>query len=127
MLFVMLIVGLLVGLTAPRFGAGIDKYETSSQREYIEDQLRQLPRRVRLSARGLELPKEQQLPDLGDGDPALVLPQGWTLSFTPPLIISRLGACNGTILTLTPPQQTNAPPAIYKVADLSCELLPQIQ
>lgn len=121
----MLIVGLLVGLTAPRFGAGIDQYETRSQYEHIEDQLRQLPRRVRLAARGLELPKDQQLTNLGDGEPPLNLPPGWTVTFYPPLVISRLGACNGTTVTVSPPSQNTASPHLYKILEFSCELIPQ--
>lgn len=121
----MLVVGLLVGLTAPRFGAGLDRYETNSQREYIEDQLRQLSRRARLTAKGIELPQDQTKIDLGDGAPVLTLPPGWAITFTPPLVISRLGACNGTTVSLASPEQSASPPYIYKIADLSCELLPQ--
>lgn len=125
MLFVMLVVGLLVGLTAPRFGAGIDRYEIRSQREHIEDQLRQLPRRVRLAARSLELPQQSLLSDLGDGAPVLDLPPGWTIAFSPPLVISRLGACNETKIVLSPPESSGETPPAYKITDLSCEVLPQ--
>ena len=93
MLFVLVIVGLLVGLTAPRFGAGIDRYEALSRRQALEDQIRQLPRRARLAATALELPRDLQVENLGDGSPALTIPDGWSIDFTPPLIISQLGAC----------------------------------
>lgn len=123
MLFVMLVVSLLVGLTAPRFGAGIDRYEIHSQRQDIEDQLRQLPRRARLAARSVELPADQKLIILGDGEPVLRVPDGWTLSFNPPLVVSRLGACAGSEVTLLSSIQIEASTR-YKIVDLSCELLP---
>lgn len=125
MLFVMLIVGLLVGLTAPRFGAGIDRYEIRSQREHIEDQVRQLPRRVRLAAQSLQLPQTPFANDLGDGAPILEVPPGWVISFSPPLVISRLGACNETRVTVTPPESSGESSATYRIVDLSCEVLPQ--
>lgn len=125
MLFVMLIVSLLVGLTAPRFGTGIEQYEERSQYEHIEDQLRQLPRRARLAARGLELPKDQQLTNLGDGEPPLNLPPGWTITFSPPLVISRLGACSGTTVTISPSARNTASSRLYKISEFSCELSPQ--
>jgi prepilin-type N-terminal cleavage/methylation domain-containing protein len=124
MLFVMLIVGLLVGLTAPRFGAGIDRYESLSQKQAMEDQLRQLPRRVRLNAKTIELPRDLKMENLGDDEPVLRIPEGWTISFAPPLVISRLGACSGSTVSL----QSAAMPETssrYRLVELSCELLPE--
>lgn len=123
MLFVMFVVSLLVGLTAPRFGAGIDRYETHSQKQNIEDQLRQLPRRARLAARSVELPKDLKLNILGDGEPVLNISLGWTISFDPPLVISRLGSCSGTEVRLQSSNQIEASTR-YKITDLSCELIP---
>ena len=69
-LFVVFIVGLLTSLLAPRIGASLSSFEAVSQRRLIEDQLLQLPRRVRYIGRGLELPRDQEKKDIGDGAPA---------------------------------------------------------
>ncbi len=123
MLFVMFIISLMFGLVAPRFGAGLDRYELLSQRKDIEDQLRQLPRRVRLSARPLELPGDIKLADLGDGAPPLLVPPGWQLSFTPPMLISRNGACSASVAELIASENIEAS-ARYQVTELTCELVP---
>jgi prepilin-type N-terminal cleavage/methylation domain-containing protein len=122
MLFVLFIVGLLVGLTAPRFAARIDHYEIFSQRQDIEDQLRQLPRRVRFAAKTIKLPDDLGVANLGDGEPVLRIPAGWTLSFSPSLVISRLGACSASEVQLQSVSMTEAA-ARYKIAELNCELL----
>ena len=83
MLFVLFVVGLLVSLTVPRFAAGYQQRELLAQRADIEDQLRELPRRVRLSAQPLQLPLDLKLPDLGDGSAPLHLPPGWEIAFDP--------------------------------------------
>ena len=83
------------------YGPSLDRYELLSQRQGIEDQLRQLPRRVRLTARSLELPADIQLENLGDGVPALNIPADWSIEFSPPLVISRGGACSASVVTLS--------------------------
>lgn len=123
LLFVLFIVGLMVGLIAPRFGPRIDHMQLLSQRQDLEDQLRQLPRRVRLSGRNLELPKDLKMADLGDGAPVLKVPQGWGINFAPPLLIAANGACSAATLTMVFPAEEETP-AKYSVSDLSCELSP---
>ena len=123
MLFVLFIVGLLVGLTAPRLGAGIDRYRALSERQDVEDQLRMLPRRARLLARGLVLPSDEQIKDFGDGRPPLDLPDGWEIVFSPPLLVSPMGACNKSDVVLKPPAGEMLP-SRYVLLDLTCELLP---
>jgi len=121
MLFVLFVVGLLVSLTVPRFAAGYQQRELLAQRADIEDQLRELPRRVRLSAQPLQLPLDLKLPDLGDGSAPLHLPPGWEIAFDPALQISILGACSASSVSL----RIGAHPALsaqYKLATISCEL-----
>lgn len=123
MLFVMFIVGLIVGLTAPRLGAGIDRYELLAQRQSIEDQLRQLPRRARLVGRAIELPHDIKSGDIGDDHPALSIPSDWSITFSPPLVISRLGACSETEVQLQSAKDMSATQR-YKLTEPACELLP---
>ena len=123
MLFVLFIVGLLAGLIAPRFGYRLDRIERLSQRQELEDQIRQLPRRVRLAGRQIELPKDLAVANLGDGDPVLKIPAGWSIGFDPPLLIAVTGACSAASISLVLPEP-DEPPVQFKVAELSCELSP---
>lgn len=121
MLFVLFVVGLLASLTIPRFATSYQLRELMAQRNDIEDQLRELPRRVRLSAHPLELPADLKLPDLGDGVAPLRLPPGWVLGFDPSLEISLLGACSPSRVVLT---HRDAPALTerYQVARYTCEI-----
>lgn len=121
MLLVMLIVGLLTSLTAPRIGANLNSYEESSQRREIEDQIRQLPRRVRYLGKGLELPKDLVVSDLGDGGPALKLPAGWSIDFPVALQISPRGACSSSSLRLLRDDDKSGA-ANYDISEIGCEL-----
>lgn len=121
LLFVLFIVGLLVGLIAPRFGYGVDRMEWRSQKQDLEDQIRQLPRRARLIGRAIELPKDLAMTDLGDGAPPLNVPQGWRLDFEPALLVAANGACSASSVTIAFPD-ANETPEKYSIADLSCEL-----
>jgi len=121
MLFVLVVVGLLVGLTVPRFAAGIEQRELIAQRADIEDQLRELPRRVRLNAHPVQLPLDMKQPDIGDGFAPLRLPSGWQIAFAPPLEISMLGTCSASTVAVTQPDNPNMD-AAYQIASLSCEL-----
>ncbi len=121
MLFVMLIVGLLTSLMAPRLGGNIEHFEALSQRKELEDQFRQLPRRVRYAGKRIELPKDLSLKDIGDGNPALKLPDGWTLGFSPALLISSNGACSSSVLELVSGTDASVTTR-YDVAEISCEI-----
>ena len=121
MLFVLVVVGLLVGLTVPRFAAGLDQREWIAQRADIEDQLRELPRRVRLNANPLQLPVDLKISDLGDGFAPLRLPSGWQIAFTPALEISMLGTCSASTVLVSKPDNPSMN-ATYQIAPLSCEL-----
>ena len=121
MLFVMFVVGMLASLTIPRFAASYQARELLAQRSDIEDQLRELPRRVRLSAHPLALPIDLKLADLGDGAPPLRLPPGWEIAFDPVLEISLLGACSPSKIVISH-GEAPALAARYQVERLTCEL-----
>ena len=121
-LFVIFIVGLMTALVAPRLGVNLDHFEALSQRKWLEDQITQLPRRVRYAGRALELPKDLGRTDLGDGAPVLELPAGWQLVVAPPLRISPSGACSASVLEL----RAEKDPGVnqrYQITELDCDLL----
>lgn len=123
MLFVLVVVGLLVGLTVPRFAAGLEQRELIAQRASIEDQLRELPRRVRLIAHPVRFPEDLKLADLGDGLAPLRLPLGWKITFKPDLEISMLGTCSASSVLVTHPENPGMDSS-YLITSLSCELSP---
>ena len=123
LIIVLFIVGLSISLIAPRIGDRIDQTDFDGQLQAVEDQLRTLPRRARLQAQALELPRDLFRPTLGDGLPPLSLPPGWQVTFAQPLLISQLGACSGSQLQITPPHGESTPAALgYEVRQLTCEL-----
>lgn len=117
----MLIVGLLTSLIAPRLGGNLEHFEALSQRKELEDQFRQLPRRVRYAGKGIELPKDLSLKDIGDGNPAMKLPDGWKLLFSPALLISSNGACSSSEMELVSNNDASVT-VRYDVAEISCEI-----
>jgi prepilin-type N-terminal cleavage/methylation domain-containing protein len=126
-LTVLFISGLMIALIGPRFGAQIETYRQRYALREIEDGLLQLPHRVRLSGRAVELPRDLGETDLGDGQPLLDLPAGWQLTVTPPLRISPLGICSEARVVVLPPvaDGTGQPPSIvYDVEEFTCDLKP---
>ena len=125
MMFVMFIVSLLIGLTSSRYSNSIERFSLRSERQALEDQIHQLPRRARMLARPVELPKDLTIKDLGDGQPALNIPEQWQLSFNPPLIIARSGACSESLITLRLKNDQQSEPATimrYTINEFSCDL-----
>jgi prepilin-type N-terminal cleavage/methylation domain-containing protein len=120
-LFVLFIGGLLVALVGPRFGGRMEAYEQDYRFRAIEDDLRQLPRRARLMGKPLELPRDLALSDLGDGRPALALPEGWQLTAAPALQISPFGACSGARVSVRP-ADVESSPRHYEIASPGCDL-----
>jgi len=100
MLFVLMVIGLLSGLVIPRFANSYQRKEAQAQREGLEAQLRELPRRVRLMGRPIVLPAESAIRDLGDGKAPFDVPEGWKMAFAPPLEISIMGVCSGSTVEL---------------------------
>jgi len=119
-LFVLLITGLMIAMVGPRFGGRIDDYKRSYQFQSLEDDLRYLPRRVRLVAMAVELPADLEKGNLEDGHPIVELPAGWTMEATPPLRISPLGACSAARIRFIPDDGGEA--RTYDVGELTCEL-----
>lgn len=120
-LFVLFVSGLMIAIVGPRFGARITDYERDYQRREIENSFRLLPRRARLLGRALELPRDLQISDLGDGQPVLSLATGWQIKIFPPLRISSLGACSEATLEITLEDSLRLKK--YKVMELTCELV----
>lgn len=120
MLFV---VGLLASLSVPRFASGLQQRELRTQRDSIEDQLRELPRRVRLAARPLRWTVAPVAAEPGSGALALRLDAGWSVAFAPALEISVQGVCSASAVRV----ELRGEPAMtthYVLAPITCELTP---
>lgn len=121
MLFVMFVVGLLASLTVPRFSAAYQTRELLAQRGDIEDQLRELPRRVRLAARALVLPGDLAKTDFDAVGSPLRLPDGWDVAFAPPLEVSMMGVCSASVVQVANPAFPDIA-ARFQIAQATCEL-----
>lgn len=120
MLVVLVIIGLMTSLAAPRIASRIDHLRYLSERRQIAQSLNELPRRVRLGGNPLTLTRLVGGETKADSPPALLqLPAGWLLTAEPPLTLSRLGSCTPSTLLLTPPEPNEAVLQL-KVAAISC-------
>jgi len=123
MLFVLAIMGLLVGLTVPRYAGNIRQRELATERQTLETRLVTLPRRARMTGVNLELPAQLNKPDLGDGLPVLPVPAGWTIKFEPSWIITLHGTCSSTRMVLS---RTDDPTNLYRYSttEPDCAITP---
>jgi prepilin-type N-terminal cleavage/methylation domain-containing protein len=120
-MFVLFVSGLMVALVGPRFGSRLELYEQHQQLREVENSLRQLPRRARQQAQSIKLPQDLYSTTPTDNLPILKIPEGWNITFSPPLLISPLGACTPSkVLISVPPPGTEKH---YSIAELSCEML----
>lgn len=93
MLVVMALLGLLLAVVGPSF---VGQLERSGQRfalDQLQAQMAQLPRWARLTGRPLKL---QQLaaPLVVNNEEILSVPEGWSMTFSPPLIVSPNQICS---------------------------------
>jgi prepilin-type N-terminal cleavage/methylation domain-containing protein len=121
MLFVMFVIGLLASLTVPRFSAAYQSRQLLGQRGDIEDQLRELPRRVRLAAQALVLPGDAAKADFDAVGMPLRLAEGWDVTFTPPLEVSMMGVCSASVVQIANPAFPDMA-GRYQIAQSTCEL-----
>lgn len=123
MLFVLAIMGLLVGLTVPRYAGNMRQRELAAERQTVETRLVSLPRRARLTGVNLVLPADLNKTDLGDGEAVLPVPQGWQLTFEPAWAITLHATCSTSLIELSrkddPTQRYR-----YRTSEPDCELIP---
>jgi prepilin-type N-terminal cleavage/methylation domain-containing protein len=121
MLFVLAIMGLLVGLTIPRYAGNMRQRELAAERQTIETRLVSLPRRARLTGVNLVLPADLGKKDLGDGAAVLPVPEGWQLKFEPPWVITLHATCSTSTIELSrkddPTQRYR-----YRTSEPDCEI-----
>lgn len=122
MLLVLVVGGLIVGLTAPRVGGRIDAYRQHYAIQAFEDSFVQLPRRTRLLARRVRLPDDLNETDLGDGSPVFELPAGWQVKVLGTFSVSALGACSAGRMELI--NDEGVVLQRYQLAEMTCELSP---
>lgn len=118
MMVVLVIIGLMTGLVAPRLSSRYESYRNREQLQGVIEQLQLLPRRVRLSGKSMLLSNAEATEDA----PALLqLPEGWHLSFVPPLQVSALGTCSGSRAQIDSAQRDSQ--AVYlSIAPITCAL-----
>lgn len=95
MLVVMALLGLLLAMVGPNF---VGQLERSSQRfalDQIQAQVAQLPRWARLTGQHFKL---QQLtaPLMANNEEILSIPEGWSVTFTPTLMVSPNQICSAS-------------------------------
>jgi prepilin-type N-terminal cleavage/methylation domain-containing protein len=103
LLVVMLIFGLLAGITTPRLLALYDSSQLAAQRDEIIAQVARL--NYLAFQQGLSFDLSVYPPPADRVAPPLDLPQSWSLSAPVPIQYYSNGACSGGILELRRAQQ----------------------
>lgn len=105
-LVVLVIAGLLVGVTLPRLASVYTSVEKASQRRGILDEIEGLGYRAYIGGQPIVLASARQ-----DGkDPPenypVRLPPGWKLTLSKPLNYSHQGICSGGDMVVTAPDRS---------------------
>jgi general secretion pathway protein G len=101
MMVVLAIVGLAAALVAPRVFRSVDAVTDGLATAAVADQLRQLPRRVRLLGRELDVTNASLQVKLVDGELPLELQPELRVTVTKPFSIAGSGVCTAGALVLS--------------------------
>jgi type II secretory pathway pseudopilin PulG len=117
-LFVLFLLGLMVGLVGPRASRAVDSAERAVAWQAFERSLVSAPRQTALSGRSKQLSSNADLTDPLAARPLLELPPGAEFTAKPPWQIGANGACEASILSLRWGDETR----IYSASAPSCAL-----
>ncbi|ALG67931.2 prepilin-type N-terminal cleavage/methylation domain-containing protein [Beggiatoa leptomitoformis] len=101
LLVVLLLIGLLAGMTLPRLTNLYNTFQSASEREDILIQLNGLSYKAYQQGRIFVLTTFPASSPEKPIDIPLVLPQGWRVTAEKPILFRENGACNGGIVSLS--------------------------
>lgn len=122
MLIVLVIAGLVIALAGPRILNRLDAVRGRMELKDVVAQLEQLPRRVQLAGRTVELPGDALDKPWSDGLPLLALPADWSLKVEPPLIIGANGLCSAAVISVLSGAEVPTELGRYRVEAATCKL-----
>ena len=114
------VVGLTLTFVLPRLTAWIDRLESSSAEQRLEDSLAGLGSKARRAGRTLFLRSVKPGGEKAADDAPIDLPRGWVLEADPPIAFRYDGLCTGGTVRLT----TSAGERTYRLFAPYCRLEP---
>lgn len=119
MLAVLTLVALLSGIALPAMQRWYNSLAQRAQLSEIAIQFQRLASRAALLSQTVELGKDNWRDKLIDGEPALALPEGWSVVNDQPVVFYHSGICAGGNVDLLGPQQQHIQ---LQIAPVNCDV-----
>jgi hypothetical protein len=113
----MALIGLMLAVVAPSIGRQLSSRTQQSELEVILSELFAVPAKAMYDGRKIIFPEIIS----GPVKTPLDLPAGWTLVFSPALVVTPLPACSGSTLTVRY-GDAQKPVAVYEIEQGTCKL-----
>ena len=119
MVVVMTLIGLMAGIALPAMQRWFDSISARAQLSEVSIQFQQLAARTALLSQTVVLNKDSWREKMSDGQAALALPDGWSVTSSTPVIFFHSGICDGGQIDLLGPQQRKVQ---LQIARASCDV-----
>ena len=119
MIAVMVLVGLLGSIALPAMQRWFDSISARAQLSEVSIQFQQLAARAALLSQTVVINKDSWREKMSDGDAALALPDGWSITSAAPVTFFYSGICDGGNIDLQGPQQRKVR---LQIAHASCDV-----
>ena len=119
MLAVLTLTALIAGLALPAMQRWFDSVSRRADLSAVAVQFQRLASRAALLSQTVELSKSSWKDKLSDGEPALTLPEGWSVISENPVIFFRSGACGGGDVDLTGPNNRKVQ---LRITEVTCDV-----
>lgn len=119
MVAVMTLVGLMAGVAVPAMQRWFDSISTRAQLSEVSVQFQRLAARAALLSQTVVLSKDSWREKMSDGEAALALPEGWSITSTAAVTFFQSGVCDGGTVDLLGPQQRHVQ---LQIARVSCDV-----
>lgn len=119
MVVVMTLIGLMAGIALPAMQRWFDSISARAQLSEVSIQFQQLASRAALLSQTVVLNKASWREKMSDGEAALALPEGWSITSATPVTFFHSGICDGGLVDLLGPQQRKVQ---LQIARASCDV-----
>lgn len=119
MLAVLTLTALIAGLVLPAMQRWFDSVSHRAELSEVAVQFQRLAARAALLSQTVELNKVTWKDKLSDGEPALALPEGWSVASDKPVVFFRSGTCGGGDVDLVGPKNRKVQ---LRVTEVTCDV-----
>lgn len=119
MLAVLTLAAMMAGIALPAMQKWFDSVSQRAQLTEVAMQFQRLAWRTALLSQTITLTKASWQEKLGDGEPALDLPEGWSIVSDQPVTFFHGGVCGGGSVDLAGPQERKVR---LQISPVSCDV-----